>query len=402
MVEEWRTNWLYEEARWRRRLRWVKDWILPSGCHARAGEIRHMGGLSLARIENLRSLYRLQKAHGGRIRIEAGGSRASWRDLDEAFAQQTLDALARLRENRVKQTASRIAASSLGLGEDLVTRRGAPCHAIVVENLGNYRPDEVRTRRENRQLMSWCAARVREYLGELCELCELYGMVLREVPAAYTSRQDGLTGAPGVRAVDVPVAELLRAGGFWEKELKTARRRVESGEGRARSSYLARVQDEVDKLGEEGRKQLQSVRIPIDGGPIFVSSDPASAAAKGVQADINAAGNIGLRALMDPDWNGSWWYVPCQPKTLKPIADKVNGSAAFDGTPLPVAPATREQLGERDKTVNLWRDVTAAGPRMGEWQVYADYRERTMARVCSILQQQLQRRLAPLADDMPF
>jgi hypothetical protein len=28
------------------------------------------------------------------------------------------------------------------------------------------------------------------------------------------------------------------------------------------------------------------------------------------QADLNAAANIGLKALLDPDWPGKWWYVP--------------------------------------------------------------------------------------------
>src|ERR1035437_8027646 len=202
----------------------------------------------------------------------------------------TLKVLAQLREARVKQTASRIAASALGLGKDLVSRLGAPCHAIVVENLTHYRPDEVRTRRENRQLMSWCAARVGEYLRQLCEL---HGMLVREVPAAYTSRQDSVTGAPGVRAEDVPVKEFLRGGGFWERELRSAQRAEKMG--RARSQLLLHVHAELTKLGEEVRRQLNCVRLPIDGGPVFVSADRCSLSAKGVQADLNAAANIGIR-----------------------------------------------------------------------------------------------------------
>jgi hypothetical protein len=171
--EEWRDAWLYEEVRWRKRLRWVKDWLLPGGAQGKATEIRHTGGLSLRRIENVRVLYRLQKAHAGRLRAEATGRRASPQVIEEAFAQRTLEVLARLRESRVKQTASRIAASALGLGNDLVTYAGAPCHAIVVENLTHYRPDEVRTRRENRQLMSWCAQQWRaEHPGYWAQLLE--------------------------------------------------------------------------------------------------------------------------------------------------------------------------------------------------------------------------------------
>src|ERR1035437_7973634 len=172
----------------------------------------------------------------------------------------TLKVLAQLREARVKQTASRIAASALGRGKDLVSHAGPPCHAIVVENLTHYRPDEVRTRRENRQLMSWCAARVGEYLRQLCEL---HGMLVREVPAAYTSWQDSVTGAPGVHAEDVPVKEFLRTGGFWERELRSAQRAEKMG--RARSQLLLHVHAELTKLGEEVRRQLKCARLPIDG-----------------------------------------------------------------------------------------------------------------------------------------
>jgi hypothetical protein len=399
MAEEWRADWLAEEARWRRRLRWVKDWVLPGGCGATSGEIRHTGGLSLARIENLRALYRLQKAHAGRLRVEVGGERGTRRDLDEAFGQRTLDALTKLRENRVKQTASRIVASALGLGQDLVTLKGAACQTVVVENLTNYRPDEVRTRRENRQLMSWCAARINDHLSHLCEL---YGIAFRQVTAAYTSRQDSLTGAPGVRAEDVPIRDFLKAGGIWERELKAAHKHVESGDRQARSLFLVRVHEEVSKLDQEQLTQLRFVRIPVEGGPLFVSSDPCSLAAKGAQADINAAGNIGLRALMDPDWNGAWWYVPCSPKNLKPIADAVKGSAVFDGKPLPADSAMVMSLAQRDRPVNLWRDVSTASVIAGEWRTYANYRERTMERVCAILAQQFTFRLARLEENLPF
>ena len=106
--------------------------------------------------------------------------------------------------------------------------------------------------------------------------------------------------------------------------------------------------------------------------------------------------------MMDPDWSGAWWYVPCQPKALKPVTDAVKGSGVFDGTPLPATPATAKQAAERDRPVNLWRDVSGAAVPDAQWQVYADYREQTMERVCAILQRQLANRLAGLGEDLPF
>ena len=395
--EEWRERWLYEEARWRKRLRWVKDWLLPGGAQGNSNEIRHTGGLSLSRIDNIRALYRLQKAHAGRLRVEAGGRRASPRAVEDAFAQRTLDMLTRLREARVKQTASRIAASALGLGKNFVSSAGAPCHAIVVENLTHYRPDEVRTRRENRQLMSWCAARTGEYLRQLAEL---HGLLVREVPAAYTSRQDSVTGAPGVRTEDVPVGAFLRAAGFWEREVQMAQRSDKVG--RARSKLLLHVHAALSRLDEHTRGRLASVRLPIEGGSIFVSAAPGSLGAKGTQADLNAAANIGLLALMDPDWSGAWWYVPCQPQTLKPLAEKVKGCAVFDGKALPLVEGAGDLLKNQQRPVNFWRDVTPAAPGRGRWRTYADYREETMRRVCLLLVEQFDARVAALEAHLPF
>jgi hypothetical protein len=394
LSERWRTAWLHEEAHWRKRLRWVKDWLLPSGHRGKSAQVRRTGGLSVLRLENFRALYRLQKAYAGRPRVKPEGHRASPSTVGEAFGQQTLDALQRLRENRVKQTASRIVAAALGLGKDLVTHRSLPCHAVVIENLTRYRPDETRTRRENRQLLSWCAARVGKYLGELCEL---YGLMVREVPAAYTSRQDSVTGAPGVRVVDVPVAEFFRPGGFWERELRAAERAVKSGGELARSRLLVGL----SKVAEETRHQLGCVRLPLEGGPVFVSADRNSPAAKGLQADLNAAANIGLRALMDPDWAGYWWYIPCAPKTMKPLMDKLKGSKAIDAEkPLPTRPS--EELSVRDKPVNLWRDVSAQPLTAGQWSPYSEYRVKVLDRVCAILREELSRRVAAAQCGLPF
>ena len=55
-----------------------------------------------------------------------------------------------------------------------------------------------------------------------------------------------------------------------------------------------------------------TIRVPVKDGEIFVSANPRSPAANGLQADLNAAANIGLRAILDPDWCGKWWYVPAR------------------------------------------------------------------------------------------
>jgi len=146
------------------------------------------------------------------------------------FGRYVLDALENMRERRVKQLASRIVEAALGIGR-MPGKKGAskrpiervdePRHAVVIENLAHYRPDETRSRRENRRLMRWISGKLKTYLSESCEL---HGLFLMEVSASYTSRQDSHTGAPGLRCEDVPLKEFLEST-FWQDEISRAEKK---------------------------------------------------------------------------------------------------------------------------------------------------------------------------------
>jgi IS605 OrfB family transposase len=271
--------------------------------------------------------------------------------------------------------------------------RFAPCHAIVIENLENYRPEETRTRRENRQLMTWSSSKVKKYLSESCEL---NGLHLRQVHAGYTSRQDSRTGAPGIRCSDKPVKVFIA---IMKTRIGKINVSLEKG-GTEEDKYLKAEFDRwnenekiwTDKCGEKWKleenkwkldggtrhknvNEPHPVRIPQKGGEIFVSADAESPLKNGIQADLNAAANIGLRALLDPDWNGKWWYVPCSPKDYIPLNDKIKGSTVFE---------TKKSLkisevkdGEKEKSkkdvVNLWKDISANSLYTGNWREYAPY-----------------------------
>lgn len=446
------TRWRENDESLKKNLRWLRDWVLPRGKTVNDRSIRNVGGLSLTRIATIKSLYQVQKAY--RMRPDPDDLRknvpAKGDDAMRNFGQSILDTLERMRENRVKQLASRIAEAALGIGieQDRVNKkdpkrprerinnpRFAPCHVVVVENLTHYRPEETRTRRENRQLMDWSAAKVKKYLSEACEL---NGLHLREVSAGYTSRQDSRTGVPGMRCSDIPAAEFVRQGGYLSKRIKNALENVEKGKGSAEERFLCEVYAQWDDnnkswrdtdgviwtLGKDGKwterngkaldpKQNQApkpVRIPQRGGEIFVSADGKSPASKGIQADLNAAANIALRALLDPDWIGKWWYVPCDSKEFKPIADKVKGSAVFqDIAALKSIAKKEDQEGlestgkkkgvKKDKSkeiVNLWRDPSAAFNV--EWSSTSEYWNQVQSRVIHNLRRQA--RLDP--DDIPF
>ncbi len=349
---EWQQAWVTRDEQWQKRLRSLSRWIMPRG-KKKDRSIRHVGGLSLSRIATFKSLYQVQKAFFTRQKPD--GKKPD--PAGEGFGQRTLDALERMRQNRVKQLASRIAEAALGVGiersrtekgkqlqrprERIADPRFAPCHAVVIENLTHYRPDELQTRRENRQLMTWASAQVKKHLTDQCQL---HGLHLREVQPGYTSRQDFRTGAPGVRCVDVPVAEFLgdpngKPGRHvrqaiknllkdiaakdeprpddWLKRLELARDKARAKSGTAWDRYVVDLFDHLRKLTDRQANKAASwfARIPQKGGDIFVGTEnvPSQGSMKGppgVQADLNAAGNIGLKALLDPDWHGAWWYVP--------------------------------------------------------------------------------------------
>ena len=354
-----------------------------------------------------------------------------------------------MRENRVKQLASRIVEAALGVGSEADIRhkdgrlkkraaeqnsdpRFTQCHAIVIENLTHYRPDETRTRRENRQLMDWSSSKVKKYLGEACQL---HGLHLREVSAAFTSRQDSRTGVHGLRCNSVKVTEFKKSP-YWRKQVGLAmENRPEGSKGNARARYLLWIEDHVDR----GKiVETESVLIPSDGGKLFLSAHGAERdtfnrtgkCPSALQADLNAAANIGLRALLDPDWKGCWWRILCDPTTLIPDKGKYAGCAVIDPSK-PLYPVTEDKSDTEalDGTINrrarkkstvddrrlryLWRDpsnnaVHSDVEGHGGWHPYPEYWNSVQNRVVKNLQivykQLLQSEEHPESqnEDVPF
>jgi IS605 OrfB family transposase len=409
----WSDRWKRDDAAWTGRLKDLKRWIAPRGLRplstddpatleqkktARAAA-RYVGGLSISRINTISGLYQILKAFKMRPEPDDPRKNVPQKGDDELenFNRRLLDMRDRLREQRVKQLASRIVEAALGIGRVKIPGGGktpkrprravdVPCHAVVIESLTHYRPDDLRTRRENRQLMQWSSAKVQNYLKEACQL---YGLHLREVQAGYTSRQDSRTGAPGIRCQDVPVRDFMKSP-FWKKQVAQAEKKKADGD--AREQMLRGLNARWKDKAEADWKAARPLRIPLQGGEVFVSADSRSPAAKGLQADLNAAANIGLKALLDPDFTGKWWYVPCDPRTFKPIEERTKGCLAIDADkPLKNPPAperakgktkrgNKARTGERE-VVNLWRDACTRPLSEGPWCVYQEYKNHVQSRV---------------------
>jgi hypothetical protein len=351
---------------WHARLRLLTDWIMGRRLPNTSSKAwsRNVGGLSLTRIATMRSLYQLHKAFAMRPTPQNAQGAPDRGESNVGIAQGILNAMERMREQRVKQIASRIVEAALGVGRHQTkgsvsgrhlqdrkrpqTQCDLPCHAVVIEDLRNYRTDELQTRRENKALMVWSAGKVRKYLEEACQL---HGLHLRQLQPNYTSQQDSRTGLPGVRCQDVPVdratGEVLAH--WWKKAHGSAAKKVGSGKKEAEARLLAELDSHLKTYAKTGKPMHSIVRVPKKGGDLFVAAPPRSCFTNGhtpchlcdgkraIQADLNAAANIGLRALLDPDFPGKWWYIPCTEEkaagTAIPRADKVKGGACFGADP---------------------------------------------------------------------
>lgn len=433
MGEGFARLWQEAESHSTRNIRWLRRWVLPS---ANGPAIRHTGGLSLDRIGSVQELYRLQKAHYQRLTPQ-GPRLRDGRPVtpSEKFFQRAQKNLENMRENRIKQLASRIVEAALGVGRESgrapISRRRfgreiqrpatppadprfLPCHAVVVENLDRYRPEQSRLRRENRGLVNWSAGQLSKYLADACSL---HGLILRSVPPNYTSRQDSRTGAPGIRCVDVSVRDLVSKP-FWKRAVTKARARCENGKDAPRDRFLVELMeanwndkerlwtdqqgcrwrlrqrrpkgepdwDALSALSKETMMHApQPVRIPQVGGNIFIPANKTDApAGRGLQADMNAACNIGLRALMDPDWQGRWWYVPCDSQ-FRPVRKSIEGSAAFAHV---VALRVSSSKG-KEGIANLWRDPGAEPLGQSIWTDRQEYWKRVEEKVVDCLRTQL-------------
>lgn len=280
-----------------------------------AKKIRGQRGLSAARIEQLENLRRrmsslqreLNRAPGAEMTIGEGKFVGALKEP----APEILEKLDHLKEERVKQTAHLILAQALGLRlrtEKTVNREGyihgeyekipnaEVADFIVMEDLNRYLTSQGRSKAENRQLMKWSHRAIAESLKELVEP---YGLKVVTANASYSSRFCASTSRPGFRATTIIAKNLDH---YALEKLR------ECKEG----SDEKRLADQIDEaFSESANKHLQML-IPTDGGTMFIpiisdgevrkrnESDPTAVIYPVSQADINAAINIGLRAIAAP------------------------------------------------------------------------------------------------------
>ncbi|MEI7773647.1 MAG: type V CRISPR-associated protein Cas12b [Verrucomicrobiota bacterium] len=306
-------------------------------------KLRGQRGLSMARVEQLSELRRRWQSLNQSLRRQIGSKPLTASEMrNDPIPDPCPDILTKLeniREQRVNQTAHLILAEALGLklrvpqmsaesrratdthGEYEVSR--PPVDFIVLEDLSRYLSDQGRARSENTRLMKWCH---RAVMQKVKMLAEPFGIPVLETPAAYSSRFCSLTGASGFRAVEVSWAD--RSNFRWAQLLKISLPLLEqeiekASANKAKLEELRRRREAVQfanyifsRLEKVSRSKQPHCTLlaPQPGGPMFVTArevqHPAPAANRkqqgntGVlpmQADLNAAANLALRAVAHPN-----------------------------------------------------------------------------------------------------
>jgi len=315
--------------------------------------LRGQRGLSLERIEQIDELRKRFQSLNQTLRRKIGGKPPIRRDESVPDpCPDLLDKLDNLKEQRVNQTAHMILAEALGLRlapppankkalrqerdqhgvyARILDKQGnwiGPVDFIVIEDLSRYRATQGRAPRENSRLMKWCHRAVRD---KLKQLCEVFGLPVLETPAAYSSRFCSRSGVPGFRAEEVAAGFTQTGQWAWlaRKEDENKKPTAEAQRLRDLDALLVKAQAELEgKWSEErcsGNCPKRTLLVPASVAPIFVpivekvnSADLQPAV---VQSDINAAINLALRAIADPN---VWSIHP----RLRTQRDKKDGSIA--------------------------------------------------------------------------
>lgn len=308
-------------------------WHERGSCPECNPNVMGMRGLSMKRLEqilNLRqrcqSFAKLEdRYHGVPTRAGVLGYKGfkegnydpqdSNRDERPDCCPKLLERSDRIREQRVDQTAHLILAEALGMelknpaevankkarkaevdlhGEykRRLDKDGKPyprCSVIVLENLERYRTSQERTKSENSRLMKWAH---RAIIEKLEDMCRPFGITLMLVDPAFSSHFDSRTGLPGVR-----VEEVSRG---FEQTYPYKR----WAEGKTRSggdTQLAKDIKGLAKLFADNPDYKGNLLLAVEGGKLFCPVQPPAGDGEGLlNADINAAGNIGLRGVADP------------------------------------------------------------------------------------------------------
>ena len=291
-------------------------------------KVRGQRGLSMPRLEQLDGLRRLFLRYNRSLDREkytpAKFGRADEGRTSGEPCQALLDKIDRMKEQRVNQTAHLILAQALGVrlrphqvsdderrdrdihGEYEKIDGREPVDFIVIEDLSRYLSSQGRSPSENSRLMKWAHRAVRDKLKMLAE--EPFGIPVVETAPAYSSRFHAHpeNGQPGSRLHELHELATYQIQSLENLAAKTEpkeRHRAKAAADLLEQFNAIRPENERRKAINRNRKKgvsplpLFTLYFPKAGGPLFLAVRDGSP----VQADLNAAINLGFRAIAAPE-----------------------------------------------------------------------------------------------------
>lgn len=343
-----------------RRGRWV--WDRPSD--AKYGQlirdesdhtpkIRGQRGLSMDRLEQVEGLRRLFLRFNRAWDREAGVAAKFGRDdrgrESGEPCRELLDKIERMKEQRINQTAHLMLAQALGVrlkahevldpkerqrrdlhGEYEKIPGREPVDFIVIEDLSRYLSSQGRAPSENSRLMKWAHRAVRDKLKMLAE--EPFGISVVEVVPAYSSRFHAANGQPGSRLYEFQKLEKFHRTSLEKLAGRTAKNEKVRADAAAKLIAQFEQLDEINEELRAARKPQHTLFFPRAGGPLFLAAKDGSP----VQADVNAASNLGFRAIAAPGCIDIHRRIRATTKRAKnqveyiPRTDNAREKAAFD------------------------------------------------------------------------
>lgn len=167
-----------------------------------------------------------------------------------------------------------------------------PAHVLVYEDLTRYKMSSDRPKNENAGLARWSHRRI---LAFAQHIGGLFGVPVATVDARFSSRFCSRCGAPGRRAARFDPSWLDQA---WMQRILQSN---DNGDAAMRS--VARdVRAKIEQHSGAFRREQDRPWVLRDGGTHFVCANAGcSVHSQPINADENAAANIGLRFLRGVD-----------------------------------------------------------------------------------------------------
>lgn len=335
---------------------------------------RGQRGLSMSRIEQLDGLRKLFLRFN-RAMDKKPGTPASFGYADRGRESgepcpQLLEKIDAMKEQRVNQTAHLILAQALGLrlkasslssqerekndihGEyEKITQR-KPVDFIVIEDLSRYTSSQGRAPSENSRLMKWAHRAVRDKIKMLAE--EPFGIPIVEVQPAYSSRFHAATGGAGARGFELTDLATYQRDSL--QKMADAKKHT--------SEDAQKLLDQFDELAIINQNlpahKRHTLFYPRAGGPMFLAAN----GDRPTQADVNAASNLGLRAIASPQAVDIHNKIRTEKKNNAFFAVKNNKreKAAFkDDTSINIAPSEMSKELIKGSNPNFFYDAEFIG-----------------------------------------